>query len=304
MFFFLAPGPGSAYFVKNDWYKAMGWCTHKGSQLLVGDFNGDGRADMLCHDNRGTKWIALANRAGRFTGTSWHKAMGWCSHAGSMLFVGDFNGDGRSDMLCHDSKGSKWVALADIHGRFSGTTWHNSALRWCGHQGAHLLIGDFNGDGRSDMMCYDRSHKWVSLAALGGTFAGTSWDKADGWCNHAGSSIQVGDFNGDRRDDLICHDNHGRSWVMFAQPGGRFTGSSDWHGTGWCGNAELHVGYLNGDKRADLLCHRKIDGYKWVSVARARGECVIIKLKCALCLAMQYDIHNASFASCSYFCFE
>ena len=166
--FLFAPGPGSAYFVKNDWYKAMGWCTHKGSQLLVGDFNGDGRADMLCHDNRGTKWIALANRAGRFTGTSWHKAMGWCSHAGSMLFVGDFNGDGRSDMLCHDSKGSKWVALADIHGRFSGTTWHNSALRWCGHQGAHLLIGDFNGDGRSDMMCYDRSHKWVSLAALGG----------------------------------------------------------------------------------------------------------------------------------------
>ncbi|WXH31973.1 hypothetical protein WA016_05953 [Myxococcus stipitatus] len=39
----------------------MGWCHHSGSQLLTGDFNGDGRADLLCHDvSSGTKWFAYS----------------------------------------------------------------------------------------------------------------------------------------------------------------------------------------------------------------------------------------------------
>ena len=50
--------------------------------------------------------------------------MGWCAHADRMLLVGDFNGDGRSDMLCHDIRnGQKWMSLANADGSFLGTTW-------------------------------------------------------------------------------------------------------------------------------------------------------------------------------------
>ena len=249
----------------------MGWCYHKGSRLLTGDFNGDGRADMLCHDNKGNKWVALANAAAQFTGTSWHKAMGWCYHAGAELHLGDFNGDGRTDMLCHDRAGYKWVSLANADGSFSGTSWHK-AMKWCSHAGSRLMIGDFNGDGRSDLLCYDKNHKWISLAQPGGSFVGTSWDMATAWCSHAGSSIYIADFNGDLRDDLLCHDTVGRNWVMLAMAGGKLTGRSDWHSSQkWCGGAELHLGYLNGDKRADMLCHRKSDGYKWVATAGAQS---------------------------------
>jgi hypothetical protein len=83
----------------------------------------------------------------------------------------------------------------------------------------------------------------------------------------------VADFNGDRRDDLLCHDIHGRNWVMLARAGGKFRGYSDWHASGWCSNAELHLGYFNGDKRADMLCHRKTDGYKWLSIAGSNSKC-------------------------------
>ncbi|XP_048584416.1 neurogenic locus notch homolog protein 1 isoform X2 [Nematostella vectensis] len=257
------------FFVGTDWEKGMKWCYHKGSQLFTGDFNGDGKADMLCHDNTGYKWVALANSKGQFTGTSWEKKMGWCYHKGAQLFTGDFNGDGRTDILCHDRAGYKWVALANSAGQFTGTSWHK-AMGWCSHSGAKLLIGDFNGDGRDDMLCYDNNRKWVSLAQPGGSFKGTSWEKAGGWCSHSGSSIYVGDFNGDKRDDLMCHDTAGKSWVMLAQAGGSFSGSSSWHGTGWCGHkgSQFFIGYFNGDRKADMLCHDINSGHKWISVAK------------------------------------
>jgi hypothetical protein len=94
----------------------MGWCRAPGVQLHVGDFNGDGLDDMLCHNTTtGYKWIALAKAGGGFTGTDWQRNMGWCRAPGVQLQVGDFNGDGRDDMLCHNTTtGYKWIAYSDL----------------------------------------------------------------------------------------------------------------------------------------------------------------------------------------------
>ena len=62
----------------------MRWCKHNGAQLLIGDFNGDGRSDLLCHDkNSGYKWIAYSNSRGEIHSTSWRKRFGKCD--GEML---------------------------------------------------------------------------------------------------------------------------------------------------------------------------------------------------------------------------
>ncbi|EDO43438.1 predicted protein [Nematostella vectensis] len=93
-----------------------------GSELHIGDFNGDGRSDILCHDHSGNKWISYAQSNGGFNNKiDWHKAMGWCYHQGSQLLIADINGDGRDDLLCHDANGYKWVALANCHGQFTST---------------------------------------------------------------------------------------------------------------------------------------------------------------------------------------
>jgi Tol biopolymer transport system component len=165
----------SGQFTGTNWERAMGWCNHSGAQVHIGDFNADGRSDMLCHDvNTGRKWIAYANSSGQFTATNWELAMGWCNHSGARVHIGDFNGDGRSDMLCHDTTGRQWVALANGSGQFTGTTWSTTSS-WCGHAGSELRVGDFNADGRSDMLCHDTSgRKWVAFASATGTFSGTS----------------------------------------------------------------------------------------------------------------------------------
>jgi hypothetical protein len=77
----------------------------------VADFNGDGRADILLH-NDVTGGVAMwqmngsqiaANQTFGTIGTAWHEAG-----------IADFNGDGRSDILWHNDNGS--VAIWQMNG--------------------------------------------------------------------------------------------------------------------------------------------------------------------------------------------
>lgn len=151
----------------------------------------------------------------------WSIEMRWCSHSGAQLFSADFDGDGRSDMLCHDSRvgnGDKWIAFARPGGRFVGTDWYR-AMGWCHHSGSQLHTGDFNGDGRADLLCHDTRNgdKWIAFARPGGTFVGTDWYQAMGWCSHSTARLSVADYNGDGRADMLCHDvSSGTKWFAYS----------------------------------------------------------------------------------------
>jgi hypothetical protein len=154
---------------QTDWQANLQWCGHSSGRLYTGDFNGDGRDDLLCHDvNNGYKWIAYAHGRNRFTGTDWQANLGWCYHSSGQLHIGDFNGDDRDDMLCHDTNnGYKWIAFAHGQNRFTGTDWQRD-MHWCYHSSGQLHIGDFNGDDRSDMLCHDTNngYKWIAYSDL------------------------------------------------------------------------------------------------------------------------------------------
>jgi hypothetical protein len=204
------------FFGGSTWFRAAGWCNHSGSQLLVGDSNGDNRSDLLCHDGAGNKWIDYADGAGQFWGTDFFRAAGWCNHSGSQLFVADFNADNRDDLLCHDSAGNKWIDYADGAGQYWGTDW-SVGSGWCSHGGSQLFVDDFNGDSRDDILCHDGAgQKWVDFADGAGTFGGTDYYRNAGWCTHAGSRLLTGAFNIDGRSDLMCHDTAGNKWIAYS----------------------------------------------------------------------------------------
>ncbi|MEM9101446.1 MAG: VCBS repeat-containing protein [Pseudomonadota bacterium] len=132
-----------------------GWCS--GLQLLVGDFNGDNYDDLLCSDtNNGFKWIDYADRSGHFNGTNWSRDAGWCTSSQSQqIVIGDFNGDSRDDMLCHDkTNGFKWIDYADSLGQFNGIDWSRDA-RWCTGTIQGFLVGRVNRDNIDGMVCHD-----------------------------------------------------------------------------------------------------------------------------------------------------
>ena len=109
------------------------------------DFNGDGAA-TFCGGRHGqlTDWLSsqrrlLAQRRQRLTNvsTDWHVAG-----------TGDFNGDGRDDILWRNDNGPITDWLANANGGFARLAPRLQRLDGLARGG----VGDFNGDGRDDIL--------------------------------------------------------------------------------------------------------------------------------------------------------
>ena len=261
----------------NDWERDAHACYHDTGRLFKGDFNGDGHADLLCHDVvTGYKWIDYADEIGAFDGWETESDAQWCNHETGRLMVGDFDGDGHDDILCHDvATGYKWIRYADDNGAFDGREWESNA-HFCYHEAGRLMVGDFDGDGHDDLLCHDvaTGYKWIRYADDNGAFDGREWESDAHFCYHDTGELHIGDFNGDGHDDLLCHDLAvGYKWISYADDNGAFDGWQ-WERDAWtCSdNAErLFVGDLNGDGHDDLLCHDVSSGHKWIDLADENG---------------------------------
>ena len=253
------------------WKKNMGWCFHNTASLYIGDFNGDSRDDMLCHDTNGNVFITYADRKGHFSKTGWKKVRTFCRCSGCQLFIGDFNGDGKSDMLCHDGKlGRKWIAYSTASGNFQNAViWYRN-MKWCYSSAGKLFVGDFNGDRRDDMYCYDdtvvKGNTLIAYAKTGGSFVST--DEADnmGWCLATGCTLSVASASKDRKDDLVCHCKNPSSEpisVRFPYNGGGFEIFRQWRRVrSWCNKSTemLLVGRLKPGHCGSLVCIDKATG--------------------------------------------
>jgi len=219
--------------------------------IVQNDFNGDGRSDILWRSNAGqlSDWLGQAsggfvtNDTNAMTGapTNWH-----------VVGTGDFNGDGRSDILWRSDSGQLSDWLANANGSFAGndanamtqvsTSWHVAGT------------GDFNGDGRSDILWRSDSGQLSDwLANANGGFASNDANAMSG----APTSWKVagtGDFNGDGRTDILWRNDNGQLSDWLGQANGGFasndanamTGApTSWHVAG--------TGDFNGDGRTDIL---------------------------------------------------
>ncbi|MFG1609483.1 FG-GAP repeat domain-containing protein [Actinoplanes sp. NPDC049265] len=214
-------------------FVGTGWKWHNhfavGNEIpAVGDFNGDGRDDIATF-TRGTAadvYVALSTGSS-FSGTGW-KWHNYFAVGNEIPAVGDFNGDGRDDIATFTRGASADVYVALSTGSsFSGTgwKWHNYFAA-----GTELpTVGDFNRDGRADIVTFTRgaaADVYVALST-GSSFSGTGWK----WHNYfaVGSEIPgTGDFDGDRRADIVTFTRGAAADVYVA----RSTGSS-FSGTGW-----------------------------------------------------------------------
>jgi FG-GAP-like repeat/Salmonella virulence plasmid 65kDa B protein len=199
--------------------QAAGWssATHT---LVAGDFNGDGKQDILyvAKDAEGTSGIALSDGtapsidhqswSGNYLGIPWH--------SGTYLpVVGDFNADGKADILLHrQTPGDHYVLLANGVGQITSISQiiSNTALgqEW-GADKHRIVSGDFDGDGRADLFLQATNasvSSAVVLASAGGQF---TTGPAQTWGNlYMGfqwslnkAVVHAGDFNGDGKADLF-----------------------------------------------------------------------------------------------------
>ena len=147
-----------------------------GTHSFFIDFDGDGRTDVLVFrssDGYFAKWYSDAARGPDFVYTA-PRYIGGSPGAfpGAQLVVGDFDGDGSTDVLVFrpsDGYVGKWYRDAARGPDFI----YQSAV-YCGLFYADLRVGDFDGDGIDDVMLFRSGDgtfaKWYSDAARGPDF--------------------------------------------------------------------------------------------------------------------------------------
>ncbi|MFC1807882.1 RHS repeat-associated core domain-containing protein [Candidatus Omnitrophota bacterium] len=139
-------------------------------KIITGDFNGDGKTD-LCYPGFGG--FSGSFSTGSSFGTVNYWITGWNPvPAQTAMMAGDFNGDGISDIAAYDQSNGQWgFAISEGNG---GCTLTFEGLSNFGRYGLpgqgfqQVLLGDFNGDGLTDLAQYDASNQLLDFAINNG----------------------------------------------------------------------------------------------------------------------------------------
>ncbi len=282
--------------MKQKLYPAL---QHDFTDAVAGDFDGDGRTDVLVH-NGDDLAIYRANASPYSLSPTWTgndiipAAPGgntWQPAPHDQYFVGDFDGDGKADLYVFN--GADWVYPYLGLLRSDGTGLQCVARYdnvipgfWQMRSNDRLFVGDFDGDGKADLLIWN-GDQWVypylgMLRSLGSSLAGIArFDgSVPGWQMKPGDRYYVGDFDGDGKADLYVF--NGTDWSprylgMLRSSGSSLADVKLFTNTlpGWQMTAgdRYYVGDLDGDGKADLYVFNGTNwAYAYLLMAHSAGN--------------------------------
>ena len=237
--------------------------------VAVGDFNGDGKADLaVANQNDNTLTVLLGNGTGGFTAAPGSPlGVGLVPQS---VAVGDFNGDGKADLVVSDSdSNSVTVLLSNGAGGFTAAPGSPVATGLWPHS---VVVADFNGDGKLDLAVADTNANTVTVLLGKGTGGFMAAPGSPFAVAIKPTSVAVGDFNGDGKPDLaIANNGSNNITVMLGTGTGAFTAAP---GSPFAtGNlpVSVAVGDFNGDSKLDLAIVNQNDDNVTVLLGSGTG---------------------------------
>jgi hypothetical protein len=143
--------------------------------VIPTDVNGDGRTDVIGRNADG-KLYAWASTGvvtgGRLFNQRVLVGSGFSTTAYPRVFVGDFNGDGRIDLINQNTAGvlRVWASTGDVSGDgklFVSSAASTESLGLTVDAYPRLLTGDIDGDGRTDLIAQATNGGLLAFRATG-----------------------------------------------------------------------------------------------------------------------------------------
>ena len=238
------------------------------TQTVSGDFNRDGRADIVYQDaySGGSLHVMLGNGDGTFTTG---QVIPMPDTVGTVITVGDINGDGIPDLAIgytgfggYDTPASIAVLLGKGDGTFAPPVYSSFVSSGSPAQmTSQMGIADFDGDGHPDLVYSDGFHLFIMKG--NGTATLGAPQQIPG---SVGGNVAVADLNGDGRPDLVTIGSS--SGAVYLNEAGTLTLTSPYNISG---AGSTFLGDLDGDGHPDIVAVAPYGGAFSVSYGRADG---------------------------------